>query len=85
MVAAQFLEQLLADEVSRRDARSAAGRAARAGLLPLMRLETWTEPDNLTYDRQVLSDLTTQRIVEAGHKPADPGRCCRESTPQQTC
>ena len=28
----QFLEQLLADEVSRRDARSAAARAARAGL-----------------------------------------------------
>src|SRR6476469_5770272 len=53
----QFLEQLLADEVSRRDARSAAGRAARAGLLPLMRLETWTEPENLIYDRQLLSDL----------------------------
>jgi DNA replication protein DnaC len=63
----QFLEQLLADEVSRRDARSAAGRAARAGLLPLMRLETWTEPDNLIYDRQLLSDLTTLRFVEAGH------------------
>jgi DNA replication protein DnaC len=63
----QFLEQLLADEVSRRDARSAAGRAARAGLLPLMRLETWTEPEDLIYDRQLLSDLTTLRFVEAGH------------------
>jgi hypothetical protein len=63
----QFLEQLLADEVSRRDARSAAGRAARAGLLPLMRLDTWTEPDSLIYDRQLLSDLTTLRFVEAGH------------------
>ena len=63
----QFLEQLLADEVSRRDARSAAARAARAGLLPLMRLDTWTEPENLIYDRQLLSDLTTLRFVEAGH------------------
>ena len=63
----QFLEQLLADEVSRREARSAANRAARAGLLPLMRLETWTEPENLIYDRQLLSDLTTLRFVEAGH------------------
>jgi len=63
----QFLEQLLGDEVSRRDARSAAGRAARAGLLPLMRLDTWTEPEDLIYDRQLLSDLTTLRFVEAGH------------------
>ena len=63
----QFLEQLLSDEVSRREARSAAGRAARAGLLPLMRLDTWTEPENLIYDRQLLSDLTTLRFVEAGH------------------
>ena len=63
----QFLEQLLADEVSRREARSAAGRAARAGLLPLMRLDTWTEPPDLVYDRQLLSDLTTLRFVDAGH------------------
>ena len=40
----QFLEQLLSDEVARREARSAASRAIRAGLPPLMRLETWTEP-----------------------------------------
>ncbi|WP_420121137.1 ATP-binding protein [Nakamurella sp.] len=59
----QFLEQLLSDEVSRREARSAAGRAARAGLLPLMRLDTWTEPPDLIYDRQLLSDLTTLRFV----------------------
>ena len=63
----QFLEQLLSDEVSRRDARSADGRAARAGLLPLMRLDNWTEPADLIYDRQLLSDLTTLRFVEAGH------------------
>ena len=46
-----FLELLLSDEVSRRDARSATVRAALAGLPPLMRLDTWNEHENLTYDR----------------------------------
>jgi DNA replication protein DnaC len=64
---ANFLELLLSDEVSRRDARSATVRAAHAGLLPLMRLDTWNEHENLSYDRQLLSDLTSLRFVEAGH------------------
>jgi DNA replication protein DnaC len=62
-----FLELLLSDEVSRRDARSATIRAAHAGLLPLMRLDTWSEHENLVYDRQLLSDLTSLRFTEAGH------------------
>ena len=62
-----FLELLLSDEVSRRDARSATVRAALAGLAPLMRLDNWNEHDDLTYDRGLLSDLTTLRFVEAGH------------------
>jgi DNA replication protein DnaC len=64
---ANFLELLLSEEVSRRDARSATVRSALAGLAPLMRLDTWNEPDNLTYDRGLLSDLTTLRFVDAGH------------------
>ncbi|HEX2805310.1 MAG TPA: ATP-binding protein, partial [Kineosporiaceae bacterium] len=64
---AAFLELLLSDEVSRRDARSATIRAAHAGLLPLMRLDTWNEHENLVYDRQLLSDLTSLRFTEAGH------------------
>ena len=64
---AQFLELLLADEVSRRDARSAERRAVNAGLRPLMRLDTWTEPPDLHYDRALLSDLTSLRFAEAGH------------------
>ena len=63
----QFLKQVLADEVSRREARSAANRAAHAGLLPLMRLDAWTEPGNLIYDRQLFSDLMTLRFVDAGN------------------
>ena len=64
---ANFLELLLSDEVSRRDARSATVQAAHAGLAPLMRLETWNEHENLVYDRQLLSDLTSLRFTEAGN------------------
>ena len=63
---AAFLELLLSDEVSRRDGRSATLRAQNAGLMPLMRLDTWNELDSLNYDRQLLSDLTSLRFVRPG-------------------
>lgn len=62
---AAFLELLLADEVTRRESRSAALRAAKAGLDPTMRLQTWDEHPDLTYDRQLWSDLTSLRFTEA--------------------
>jgi len=64
---AAFLELLLADEVSRRDSRSAMLRARAAGLDPTMRLDTWDEPEDLRYDRMLLSDLTSLRFTQAGH------------------
>jgi DNA replication protein DnaC len=64
---AAFLELLLADEVSRRDSRSALLRARAAGLDPGMRLDTWDEPEDLRYDRMLLNDLTSLRFTEAGH------------------
>lgn len=64
---AAFLELLLADEVSRRDSRSAALRAAKAGLDTGMRIDTWDEHDDLSYDRALWSDLTSLRFTEAGH------------------
>jgi DNA replication protein DnaC len=64
---AAFLELLLGDEVARRESRSAMLRARTAGLDPTMRLDTWDEPDDLTYDRALLSDLTSLRFTEAGH------------------
>ncbi len=64
---AAFLELLLDDEVTRRESRSAMLRARTAGLDPAMRLDTWDEPDDLTYDRTLLSDLTSLRFAEAGH------------------
>lgn len=63
----QFLEQVLSDEVARREHASADRRSLRAGLIPRMRIETWTEPANLTYDRQAFADLLTLRFLEAGH------------------
>ena len=32
-----------------------------------MRLDTWDEPDDLQYDRMLLSDLTSLRFTDAGH------------------
>lgn len=64
---AAFLELLLADELARRESRSAMLRARTAGLDPAMRLDTWDELDDLTYDRSLLSDLTSLRFTEAGH------------------
>ena len=61
-----FLETLLADEVSRRESRSSALRAAKAGLDQSMRLDTWTAQDDLRYDRTLLGDLTSLRFLDAG-------------------
>ena len=46
---AMFLQQILTDEINRRDAHSAVLRAQAAGLMPGMRLDTWTDPPDLTY------------------------------------
>ena len=43
MAHADFLELILADEVTRREAKSASLRARAAGLDPGMRLDTWDE------------------------------------------
>lgn len=64
---AAFLQLVLADEITRRDSRSATLRARSAGLDPSMRLDTWDELDDLTYDRELLADLATLRFTEAGH------------------
>ena len=63
---AAFLDLVLSDEVTRREGRSAALRAAKAGLDPSMRLDTFDDQPDLTYDRGLWSDLTTLRFAEAG-------------------
>jgi DNA replication protein DnaC len=64
---AAFLELVLGDEIGRRESRSAMLRARAAGLDPTMRLDTFNEFDDLTYDRELLADLATLRFTQAGH------------------
>ena len=64
---AAFLELLLSDEVTRRESRSAMLRAAKAGLDPAMRVESWQDHGELSYDRGLWSDLTSLRFAEAAN------------------
>jgi DNA replication protein DnaC len=61
---ADFLELVLADEVSRRETGSAALRARAAGLDAAMRLDTWDDSAAVSYDRQLWSELTTLRFID---------------------
>jgi DNA replication protein DnaC len=64
---ADFLELLLADEVTRRENGSAARRARAAGLDPQMRIDTWDNTAVVRYDQQLWNELTTLRFAEAAH------------------
>jgi DNA replication protein DnaC len=64
---AEFLELVLADEVTRREASSAQLRARAAGLDPTMTLDRWDDTANITYDRAVWAELGSLRFVESGH------------------
>ncbi|MFQ5343395.1 MAG: IS21-like element helper ATPase IstB [Anaerolineae bacterium] len=60
-----FLLTVLSDEVSRRQSNAVRLRAERGHLDPTMQLETWDETANVSYDRELLSELATLRFVEA--------------------
>jgi hypothetical protein len=64
---AEFLELVLADEVTRRETSSAVLRAKTAGLDPDMVLELWDEETKVNFDRQVWDELCSLRFVDAGH------------------
>lgn len=59
-----FLELVLADEVTRRDNASASIRARAARLDPDMVLERWDDTAAVTFDRDLWAELTTLRFVE---------------------
>jgi DNA replication protein DnaC len=71
---AEFLELVLADEVSRRETSSAALRARTAGLDPAMTLDRWDDTAEITYDRAVWNELCSLRFVESGHNALILGR-----------
>ena len=64
---AEFLELVLADEVTRRETTSAERRARAAGLDPDMCFEHWDSATKVTYDRATLDELCSLRFVDAGH------------------
>jgi DNA replication protein DnaC len=64
---ADFLELILADEISRREAKSASLRARAAGLEAGMRLDTWDETAAVRYDHQLWNELTSLRFLDAPH------------------
>jgi len=64
---AEFLELVLADEVTRRETSSAALRARTAGLDPDMCLENWDDSAAITYDHQTWNELCSLRFVDGGH------------------
>jgi DNA replication protein DnaC len=63
----EFLEQLFSDEVQRRDATSASVRARAAHLDPTMVLEAWDETAEVTFDKEIWSELVSLRFVEQAH------------------
>jgi DNA replication protein DnaC len=64
---AEFLELVLADEVTRRETSSAMVRARAAGLDSSMCLENWDDTAEVTFDRQTWSELCSLRFVDGAH------------------
>lgn len=60
----EFLTVVLADEVARRERRSATTRARAARLDATMTLEGWDESTDAVYDRDLWAELCTLRFVE---------------------
>lgn len=58
-----FLEMLLADEVTRRDRESAQRRARAAHLDPQMHLDAWDDDTPVTFDRQLWAELISLRFL----------------------
>ena len=76
---AEFLELVLADEVSRRETTSADRRARAAGLDPAMTLDRWDDTAKVTYDRghlerAVLAALRRWRPQCRDHGPVGVGK-----------
>ena len=67
MAHADFLELILADEVTRREAKSAGLRARAAGLDAGMRLDAWDESAAVRYDRQLWNELVSLRFLDGPH------------------
>lgn len=63
----EFLEMLLADEVSRRDRYAIARHAREANLDPTMVLEAWDDSTAVAFDRALWAELCSLRFLESAH------------------
>jgi DNA replication protein DnaC len=61
----ELLLLLLSDEITRRDSTATATRVTQAGLDPTMRLELWDKTAKVSFDRRMLTELTSLRFLEA--------------------
>ena len=61
---AEFLQILLSDEITRRDATSATLRAKAASLDPTMSFDQWDPTAAVTYDRKLLDELASLRFID---------------------
>src|SRR5215213_9864523 len=64
---AEFLELVLADEVTRRENTSADRRAHTAGLDASMTLDRWDDTAKVTYDHTTWNELCSLRFIDGGH------------------
>jgi DNA replication protein DnaC len=64
---AEFVELVLADEVTRRETSSADCRSKTAGLDREMTLDRWDDTAHTTYDHHVWNEPCSLRFVESGH------------------
>ena len=64
---AEFLELVLADEVTRRETTSTDRRTRAAGLDPEMTLDRWDDTAHISYDRATWNELCSLRFVESRH------------------
>jgi len=63
----------LQDEATRRDSQAAVFRAQKAQLDPAHEIESWDQTAKVTFDRQMLGELLTLRLLASHHHVAIVG------------
>jgi len=63
----EFLEMLLADEVTRRDRNAIDQRAREANLDPVMVLEAWDSSSTVAFDLALWGELCSLRFLDSAH------------------
>jgi DNA replication protein DnaC len=64
---------VLQDEATRRDSQAALFRAQKAQLDPTHQMESWDQTAKVTFDRQLLAELMTLRMLDSHHHVAIVG------------